>query len=210
MVYDKCMFNHELLVSYSTGNADPAVRNIVERHLAKCSHCRDEVVELEKAWWALNSLDDEIESVIPQPKVNDLRARLDAINEPAPTFLKQTKTQARYYWNRYGNTQASKFALAAFVSVFAIIPWMQVNQNNTAPVQTASQPVLAQPVDLEAGFQDALSAGKEDRRMPELSIVLRENRAEQVGMLEPSRRVAPGFRLEEPIRPVAASYQPAD
>jgi len=74
-----CMFNHELLVVYASGNANSQERTTVERHLAQCDRCRKEITELEHVWWCMDIWEDESESVIP--RYNDLRVRVAASQE---------------------------------------------------------------------------------------------------------------------------------
>ncbi|RJP25321.1 MAG: hypothetical protein C4527_17375, partial [Candidatus Omnitrophota bacterium] len=74
----ECPFHHELLASYSTGNATLQERATVERHLAQCEFCRREVVELEKAWWSLDVWQDEVQHA--PLRFNELKLRL--ANQP--------------------------------------------------------------------------------------------------------------------------------
>ena len=54
-----CLFNHERLVDYVSGNCTPEERLAAERHLAHCPECRREILELEKTWWALDVWQEE-------------------------------------------------------------------------------------------------------------------------------------------------------
>lgn len=69
-----CLFNHERLVDYVSGNCTPEERLAAERHLAHCPECRREILELEKTWWALDVWQEE--KTPPAPRLNDLRLRL--------------------------------------------------------------------------------------------------------------------------------------
>lgn len=205
MVYDKCMFNHELLVSYSTGNSDPEVRTTVERHLAKCHHCREEVVELEKAWWALNTWDDELQPA--QPRLNDLRARLTAIEPEEQSFASGIAVQARYLWNRYAYSQTVRMAFAASIGVLVMIPWMQVQSPVpvTGAVSTVQQETDARSPNLELEFQQALEAGQSERTVHRVAITMDETKPVQTG-IRPSSDVSPSLIFNQTPQPIAASY----
>lgn len=112
------MFNHELLVEYASGNHDPNLRSVVERHLATCLQCRREVVELEQTWWALDTWN--LESQPAEPRLNDLQLRIAALDEPPPTLWKRAYHFAAHQWDAF--KPAPRYAVAAALGVALMLP----------------------------------------------------------------------------------------
>lgn len=112
----KCPFNHELLSTYASGNGSAQDRSVVERHLANCGHCRREVLELEKSWWALDVWRDE--DIPVHPRFDVLKNRIQASREPISLVQR-----AKPYWHQASRvlTKSSKFAAAAAVAAFMMV-----------------------------------------------------------------------------------------
>ncbi len=128
----KCPFNHELLSTYASGNGSPQDRSVVERHLANCVHCRKEVLELEKSWWALDVWRDQDISV--HPRFDLLKSRIETSYEPV-SLIQRAKPyvhQANQWF-----AKSSKFAAAAALAAFMAAAVFQGGQS------TGSNPGMA-------------------------------------------------------------------
>lgn len=179
-----CMFNHELLVSYVSGNVTPSERSTVERHLAGCAECRQEVVELESTWWALDTW--QMESAPAKPRLADLRQRLDRTRQVQPFW---TRAWEQITLNIPTVKPIPALAVATFASVIFLVPWMQSAFNPTAPVtsnnvqanQTIAQATPVPETDTaidrkELEFKMALSGGDTaDRDLDRLIRVRRDD-----------------------------------
>ncbi|MBI1387927.1 MAG: hypothetical protein GC154_05720 [bacterium] len=115
-VKKNCPFNDELLVSYASGNCDAQERAQVERHVASCGECRREIVELEKAWWSLDTWNDE--NIPVQPRFNELLCRIQT--KAQPISLRERMIP---YWRqaRQAMTHAPKFAAAATIGCMLLL-----------------------------------------------------------------------------------------
>ncbi len=127
-----CPYNHIKLVTYASGNASPSERSEVERHLATCPDCRQEMTELQKTWLALDLWQEEAESF--QPRLNDLHLRLEQIKEE-PSLWDRVCSSFPIRWENL--RLAPTFTLASLVALLLLMPLIQSqmngvqNQNNT-------------------------------------------------------------------------------
>lgn len=205
----KCPFNHELLSSYASGNGSAQDRIVVERHLGNCSHCRREVLELEKCWWALDVWRDEDISVTPRFDV--LKNRIQACRQPI-----SLAARIKPYWHQANRmlSKSSKFAAAAAVAMIMTVAVLYGGQSDRAnslanqrlaesdqPNAGQSQPKLVEFVADPVG--DALAnAKKYDGLQSYVAMGDRENEMRTEGGFTP-RRIVPANN-----NVIAVSYQP--
>lgn len=158
MKHLKCPFNHELLSAFATGNCEPKERLVVEKHLASCRHCRQEVKALEAAWWSLDTWRDE--SITVQPRFNELRCRIKARPEPITLRdrMKPYLRQAGAGWRH-----ASKFAAAAAIAAIMTAAVFQTSETgapsgSSSPASSATLAnVLQQPLESELLYVTPMS-----------------------------------------------------
>ncbi len=166
------MFNHELLVSYASGSANPDERLTAERHLAGCAECRREVVELESVWWALDTW--QMENVTTKPRLGDLRRRLAETKQVQPLW---TRIRERFALNVFRPLPAA--AMATIACALLLYPMMQTVFDPTSPVSPGNPTMthtiaMATPspepsADLkDKEFQNALLAGEDDSELNRL------------------------------------------
>ncbi|MDP8246323.1 MAG: zf-HC2 domain-containing protein [Candidatus Hinthialibacter antarcticus] len=204
----KCPFNHELLSAYASGNGSAQDRGVVERHLANCGHCRREVLELEKSWWALDVWRDE--DIAVQPRFDVLKNRIQANRQPVSLMQR-----AKPYWHQANRTLAksSKFAAAAAVAMVMVVAAFQGGQSTmNSPAnsrladadQSTNEPTQARLVEFAASpIDDALQSNTRDLERLQTFVALgdRDNETRTEGGFTP-RRVVPTNDV------VAISYQP--
>lgn len=188
MMYERsCPYNQEKLVAYTSGNTSKNERLEVERHLAVCPDCRNELMELQKTWLFLDLWQDKTENA--KPRLHDLHHRINQAKE------------AESIWTKFKNTLsvgrgafhlAPTAALASILAVLLLLPLIQ-SQFSTVPVtsngnnglatdvsnEPASKlinvatgeindahndPIVAKREDLEEKFAYALKSGEQDQR----------------------------------------------
>ncbi len=155
-----CMFNHELLVSYVTHSVTPGERVTVERHLAHCSICRQEIKELEQTWLALDSWNEEVESV--QPRLNDFRLRLNRVRQK-PSLREIIQHQIDSFLAPFRWIPTSPVLAVIITGLFAYAGWQTQWGNQPAesnPIQptfvsnpSRSVPLSANPSNMEIAEQ---------------------------------------------------------
>ncbi len=131
-----CMFNHELLVAYASGNVDTHERGTVERHLAQCAKCRREITELERVWWSLDTWEEECETI--EPRLHDLRSRIAASQKQIPLWQQWYNHLNQYITSAFDAIQTKPalafgmFLVAAlFAAPFAKQYWVENPESNT-------------------------------------------------------------------------------
>jgi hypothetical protein len=217
-----CMFNHELLVDYASGNNDQKDRSVVERHLAKCYQCRREVTELEQAWWALDTW--SMESQRPELRLNDLRLRIASLDEPPTPVWTRMRHFISHQWDAF--RPAPRFAVAAMLGVMVMLPTLHLLaptqggqptqqavavDNQTVSTVTASLPP-SQNQEKDKRFQQAVDASRETPSSLGYSIRMNEPPVPRGG-LAPSSNFVTNRDVERNIQPMASAtrvgYEPA-
>lgn len=206
----KCPFNHELLSSYASGNGSAQDRIVVERHLANCAHCRREVLELEKSWWALDVWRDEDISVTPRFDV--LKNRIQANRQPI-SFAARMKP----YWHQANRmlSKSSKFAAAAAVAMIMTVAVMHGGQSDITdspanqrlaatdqPNAEQSQPKLVEFIADPVG--DALEANTKRQGGMQSYVAM----GDQENAIQPEVGFTPRRIVPASNNVIAVSYQP--
>jgi anti-sigma factor RsiW len=137
MSVQKCPFNHEKLVAYSSGNLQTKERVLVERHLAQCSICRMEVRNLEQIWWSLDVWDFEPQH--SQPRLKDLHRRIAATKQSKPFWLHYSENVMGWFTSV---RPVPALAMATILSALFMLPVLQsslFNQVSDQPPVFANQ-----------------------------------------------------------------------
>lgn len=120
MSVHQCPFNHEKLVGYASGNLDPKDRVVVERHLAQCPVCRQEVRILEQTWWTLDVW--EFEADYGQPKLGDFKRRVAETKQAKNPWLRFSEMM--YAWQLHFRP-APTLAFATMACLLFLLPLFQ-------------------------------------------------------------------------------------